>query len=334
MGTMKSLFRLSAVAGLLAASLTACNDGLPPFVGGGTGSGSQTGIPGLDDDVLGLFAYNGGTEVESNVWHENMTMGMFLTKDSIGNPYENDRATYSNIKCEYTKVGWQTDPRSIRLSDRPAVIYAYAPYIEGVDPTAVPVECASGEYYMYGTHLEPQTSVRKGENVAKILMKQAQALVDFRIKKKDWDGELVLQKVVIRRKGSPLNDSTAVARGIVPDSTNALPVAGMLDIQHGTLVNSGWGQIESRTISGVVTEDFNTSARIVLTVMPMDVEKDMVEIAFTVNGMQKCITLRENKDWKAGTRNIINLTFTGEGFEIEESIRPWVDVEQDIFVNT
>lgn len=330
-----SFMKRTAVLGLMVTALAACNNDEPAFVGGGTGTGGNSGIPGLKSDVLGLFAYNGGTEVESNVWTEKMTMGLFLTKDSLNNPYENDRSTYSNIKCVYTKAGWQTDPAEINLSDRPAVIYAYAPYQENVDPTCVPVECESGEYYMYGTHLEPQTSVRKGDNVAKLLMKQVQALVDFRIKKKDWDGILVLQKLVIRRKGSVLNDSVATARASVKaDSTNALPIAGVMDIQHGTLVNTGYGQYTSKTISGVVTEEFNTEARIVQTVMPMDIKKDMVELVFTINGMEKSITLRENQDWKSGTRNIINLTFTGEGFEIEESIKPWEDVEQDIIVST
>lgn len=320
--------------GLMMTALVGCGGHDIPFVGGGTGTGNNSGIPGLPSDVLGLFAYNGGTEVESNVWKENMTMGLFLTKDSINNPYENDRNTYSNIKCMYTKEGWKTDPRNIKLSDRPAVIYAYAPYIENVDPLRIPVECHSGQYYMYGTHLEPQTSVRKGDNVAKVLLKQTQALVDFRMKKKDWDGELVLQKIVIRRKGFNLNDSVADSRAVVPDSTNALPVAGELDIRNGKLTNTGWGQYESKQIEGIVTEDFTTSARIVLPVMPLNIGKDMVEIVFTVNGFEKSITLHENKHWKTGTRNIINLTFTGEGFEIEDFIKPWVDVEQDIIVNS
>ena len=333
MANMIQYFRKTAFLGLLIAALASCNDHDLPFVGGGTGVDNNSGIPGLKPDILGLFAYNGGTEVESNVWQENLTMGLFLTKDSLDNPYENDRNTYFNIKCVYSKEGWKTDPKEIKLSDRPAVIYAYSPYIEKVDPLHVPVECESGRYYMYGTHLEPQTSVRKNDNVAKVLLKQVQALVDFRMKKKDWDGEVVLQQLVIRRKGFDLTDSLSVAKGLVADSTNALPIAGEMDIQHGTLVNTTWGQYSSKKIAGVVTEDFTTSARIVLPVMPMAIGKDMVEIVFTVNGFQRSVTLRGDQSWKAGTRNIINLTFTGEGFEIEESIKPWQDIEQDIIVN-
>lgn len=326
------LIRMTVLTVLLAASVAACNNDDPAFVGGGTGIDNNTEIPGLATDILGIFTYNGGTEVESNVWAENMSLGLFLTKDSLINPYENDRDTYSNIKCVYTKVGWRTQPDDIKLSDRPAVIYAYAPYQKDVDPFFIPVECVSGDYYMYGTHLEPQTSVRKGANVAKIHMKHMLALIDFRIRKLDWDGKLELQNVVIRRKGYTAVDS--MSRAVVADSTNALPIEGTFDLQSGILTNTGYGQYESGRLSAVVTEDFNTSARFTQTVMPMNVEKDMVEIAFTLNGIEKSIVLREGKDWTAGARSIINLTFTGEGFEIEESIKPWVDIEQDIIVNT
>lgn len=334
---MKQLFsyiRGVAFLGWLSFSMVACNNHDAPFVGGGTGTGNDTGIPGLASDVLGLFAYNGGTEVETNVWSEGRTLGLFITKDSLDNPYENDRNTYFNVKCLYTKEGWQTDPKVINLSDRPAVIYAYAPYRNNVDPYFVPVECESGEFYMYGTHLEPQTSVRKGDNIAKIHMRHAMALVDFRIKKLDWDGEIELQRVVIRRKASTDRFVPSDSLVAVPDSTNALPVEGVLNIQTGVLTRTGYGQHDSGKLSAIVTEDFNTSARYVQTVLPMELEKDMVEIVFTLNGFEKSITLREGKDWTAGTRSIINLTFTGEGFEIEESIKPWQDVEQDIFVNT
>ena len=332
MNRFTNTFRYSALMFLFTGALMACNNDEQPLVGGGTDVDPETNIPGLKADELGLYAYNGGIQVETNVWSEKMTMGLFLTKDSVGNVYENDSSTYNNIKCTFTNEGWVTKPEKIKLTDRPAVIYAYAPYIEDVDPMNVPVECASGEFYMYGTHLEPQTSVRIGENIAKIMMKQVQALVDFRIRKKDWDGEIKLQSIIIRRKGYDqlLNDTVP----FTADSINALPIAGIYNIQNGKLVNTEWGQHEKFRINAVVTDDFTTSARALLTVMPLQFGKDEVEVAFMVNDMWFSFMLRQDKDWEAGTHNIINLTFTGEGFEVEELIKPWVDIEQDIIVNT
>lgn len=322
----------TAFMAVMLLALAACNKEEEVETGGGTGVGNDDNLSQLDKDVLGLFAYNGGTHIESNVWSDKMTVGLFLTKDSLGNTYENDRKTYDNIRCEYTKEGWRMNPEKVRLSDRPAVIYAYAPYSNDVDPFNVHVECQSGKFYMYGTHIEPQTSVRKGDNVARILMKQVQALVDFRIRKKEWDGEVRLQRVVIRRKQAESraegNDSTA----FVADSTNAFPVEGTLNIQSGELTHTAWGFYATKETSILVEDKFTTSARVLFTVLPYDIKKNDVEIVFTVNGRDFCVMLREDNDWVAGTRNIINLTWTGEGFEIEESIKPWNDIEKEIIV--
>lgn len=326
---MKNLYSWVMAGCLALGTLTACNEAEQTLVGGGELGSENNDIPGLSKELLVVYAHHGTTELEINQWKDRYSFGFFMTKDSIGNPYENDDDLYSNIRCTYTKEGWKTDPEKIYLSDRPAVIYAYAPYRDEMDPYAMPVECVSGTYYMYGTHAEPQTSVRKGSMVARLLLKQSQALLDFKMRKKDWRGELVLEKVYIRKKqqASEATDSRAA------DEKNALPIAGTVNIMTGKMTITEYGEFASKDMQQVVTTDFGTSARVVMPVIPRHVGKDDVELVFVVNGMEKSITLPENTNWTAGKRNVINLTFTGEGIEIETSIKPWLNIEEDIIMN-
>ena len=320
-----------AIAGCLALStLTACNEAEHSLVGGGELGSENNDIPGLSKELLVVYAHHGTTELEVNQWKDRYSFGLYLTKDSIGNPYENDDDLYSNIRCTYSKEGWKLDPEKVYLSERPAVIYAYAPYREEMDPYAMPVECESGTYYMYGTHVEPQTSVRKGSMVARLLLKQSQALLDFKMRKRDWRGELKLEKVYIRKKQ---NVDAQQATSRVANEDNALAIAGTVNIMTGKMTITEYGEYASKDMEQIVTTDFGSSARVVMPVIPRKIAKDDVELVFVVNGMEKSITLPENINWTAGKRNVINLTFTGEGIEIETSIKPWIDIEEDIILN-
>lgn len=321
-------YKLVLCAGLVCS--TACNTEDPTSVGGGTNDNNAA-IPGVNTDELALFVYNGSTEINMNGWEENNhDIGLFLTRDSINNHYENDENSYANIKCSYTEMGWYTSPPVVKLTQNPAVIYAYAPYRNNIDPYKMNVECESGTVYMYGSHLTPQTSVRKGDNYAKILMKRIQAQVDFRIRKKGWKKEVVLQGVVIRKR----NSNKQQARTGQLDAETGLPVSGTFNLQNAEITHTAYGIYDSNPMNSVITEEFSDANRVVFTVMPLDIQKDDVELVFTINNMEKSIVLKDYDDWEAGTRNIYNVTFTGTEIIIEGSIKPWIDIEQDIIVNT
>ena len=330
---INSLYSWAIASCLALGTLTACNEAEPSLVGGGELGTENSGIPGLSDDLLVVYAHHGTTELEVNQWTDRYSFGLFLTKDSIGNPYENDDDLYSNIRCTYTKEGWKLDPERIPLSERPAVIYAYAPYREDLDPYAMPVECESGTYYMYGTHVEPQTSVRKGSMVARLLLKQTQALLDFKMRKREWRGELVLEKVYIRKKKQTEQADETPSDSRSANESNALPIAGTVNIMTGRMTITEYGQYASPDMQQTVKTEYVNSARVVMPVIPRKIDKNEVELVFVVNGMEKSITLPENINWNAGKRNVINLTFTGEGIEIETSIKPWTDVEEDLIMN-
>jgi len=335
MMTISTLRRMTLASCLALMTLSACNKADEPIIGGGqTGSEEPGGVPGLDNDILSIFAYNGTTEISTGQWADGHSIGLFLTKDSLGNPYENNYDAYSNIPAVYTKEGWTTVPAAVKLTERPAIVYAYSPYRPDIDPRAMHVECASGTYYMYGTHAAPQTSVRKGSMIVRLLFKQAQSLIDFRMKKRDWRGDLELQRIVIRRA---TDSSSRTGGSVVADTTSVtgLPIEGNLDIQTGDMTYTAYGQYDSGPMSQTVTENISSTARVLMPVMPLTAEDGPVELAFTVNGREMSVVLDEDTYFTSGARNVINLTFTGEGIEVNSSIKDWADsTQQDITVNT
>lgn len=309
------IFANWGIAVLMTLCLIACNEYSSLSAGGGEVGEEYEEIIDRKKKMLTLVVHSGNDIVQEQLWDENSNIGLFLTKDTLGNVYDDDDL-YSNIKAIYKNGKWEMTPEEVVLTDNPAIIYAYSPYKKSIDPTNMEVECTSGEVYMYGTHGKGQWYVRKGENKAFLNLYKTQALIDFRIRKEKLEGNLILKGITIRKK----------------NNSQGLPIEATVNIQTGEMTYTRYGQFEKINIREAITENFSTDARILMPVLPFEFEDDEVEIIFYINNIERKITLHGDSDWKAGMRNIINLTFSGEDIFFDVNIKKWDTLENKLIL--
>lgn len=300
---------------VMATLFCSCNKYSSIFTGGGETGEEFEEIIDKKNKMLSLVVHSGNDIVKEQLWEDGSSIGLFLTKDTLHNVYE-DNELYSNVKAVYHNGIWRMTPEIIELTDNPAIIYAYAPYNRDIDPMKMKVECESGEVYMYGTHGKEQEYVRRGEAKAFLNMYKTQCLIDFRIKKDKLEGNLLLKGIKIRRKGS----------------NSLLPIEGIVNIQSGEMTYTNYGTLERTGLAKVIKEEFTPEARVLIPVLPYQFDDNEVEIIFNVNGRERSITLGGEQDWVAGKRNIINLTFSGEDIFVDVAIKKWDTLENRLII--
>ena len=303
---------------LLVMQLTACNKGEDihlPSDGPGNGNGSGQ----VQEAQLELIVSKKGSLLGQNTWYDGNTLGIFLTEGNLGSPYLGDKDSYYNIKATMLAGTWYLKPEEVLLKDKEAVVYAYSPYENGVDPFAVPVIAGGEVDYMFGTHLQSQKAVDKDNETAAIEMQHALALIDFNVRKNhNFKGQAMLQQIALES---------------VTDSIK-IPVKGTMDIMTGKLTPDGYGRYCLDNLQQVLPDEYRDSCTYRMMVMPRDNAQDEVQLTIMVNGNRISLPLDADNDWQQGVRNTYNIVFEGTDLRIEKiEIAPWREINIEGQIN-
>lgn len=295
----------------VAMTLAACNRSADEIFP----DGGNTGKPGEKDESdveMVLLASKKGNLLSDYTWQDDNTLGLFLTKGVLSKPYRDDRGSYYNVKATMRAGLWRFKPENVWLNDEKAVIYAYSPYANKVDPYALPVETESHTLYMYGTHLAPQTSVCNIEYKASVEMRYALGLIDIYVRKTpEFKSKANLQQITIEGR----NDSIR------------LPIKGTMDITTGDITPTGFGKYELDKLDKVIPEKYGSSCMFRLTTIPRDNAEGEIRMSIVVNGVRLSVLLDGEHDWQAGVRNVYNLIFDGYDLRVESvTIKPYTEV--------
>lgn len=265
------------------------------------------------EEYMSLLASKKGSLLSSYTWQDYNTLGLFLTKGTLDQPYQDNKLAYSNIKATMNAGLWNLYPDPVVLTDDKAIIFAYSPYISNANPYAIPVETGTRTLYMYGTHLAPQVSVCKGDNIASLEMANAMAIIDIYVRKtENLQGQVFLEEIAIEGR----NDSIR------------LPIKGTLDIMTGQLASTDYGKYGFDKLKQILNTSYSDTCLYRLTAFPRDNKENEVYLSIKVNGNRMSLPMNEEHDWKAGIRNIYNITFNGYDLDVENvQIKPWKDVE-------
>lgn len=304
---------IGAIIFCICSLCAACNKDTDEFIPEGGGNIPSNGETGENGSQLVLLASKKGSLLSSYTWQDYNTIGLFLTEGMLDRPYLDNKDSYSNIKATMYAGLWQLEPGPVLLTDEKAIIYAYSPYSRGVNPYAVPVETNTRTLYMYGTHLKPQISVSKTDNVASLEMVNAMSIIDVNVRKSEnFRSKAVLQEIAIEGR----NDSIR------------LPIKGTMDIMTGQISYTGFGHYGMDDLQQALPLAYADSVSYRLTTFPRDNAEGEINLSITVNGNKLSMPLSAEHDWQAGIRNIYNIIFDGTDTRIESVyIQPWKDIE-------
>lgn len=307
--TLAGFIRSVACAALLAL-MTACNthdDVFTPEDGGGVKPNPEP-----ENTSLSLIVTRKGSLLNSSTWTDGNTLGLYLTRGALSQPYRNMPDSVSNVRARMLAGQWDLIPGPVTLIDEQAVIYAYGPYIREVDPFAVPVETKSRTDYLYGTHLAPQTAVNKSEPIATLEMKHALSLLELHVRKNhDFKQQAKLEEIVIESA----NDSIK------------LPVEGTMDISTGRVTATGFGYYSLDKLNQVLSDEHTDSCLYRMTMMPRDNQEKEVLLTIVVNGNRLSLPLGQEHDWQQGVINTYRIVFDGDDLRVENvEIKQWSEV--------
>lgn len=303
---------------LLIILVAACNKGddihLP-----GDGPGNSTGSGQIQEAQLELIVSKKGHLLGQNTWNDGNTLGVFLTEGNLASPYLGDKDSYYNIKATMLAGTWYLKPEEVLLKEKEAVVYAYSPFFDEVDPFAVPVVAGNEVDYMFGTHLASQKSVDKDNETATIEMQHALALIDLKVRKNhNFKGQAMLQQICLEA----VNDSLK------------LPVKGTMDIMSGKVTPDGYGSYCLDNLQQILPDEYRDSCSYKMTVMPRDNEEDEVQLTIVVNGNRLSMPLDKHNDWLQGVQNTYNIVFDGTDLRIEKiEIAPWQELNIEGQIN-
>ena len=305
---LNTLCMTAALAGLMALG-SGCNGEKPDF--------RPDDVPTLGGDdtdadaLLSLVVSKKNSLLSGHTWSDGNSLGLFLTKGSPDRPYLSD-GSVTNVRSVMKAGLWTFPDGEVTLDDTPAVIFAYTPHRNGADPYSLPIETASCTQYMYGTHLSPQVSVRRGEPMASLEMRHVLSLVELRIRKHgNFRERAQLQQVGIEAA----SDSTL------------LPVKGTVDIVTGALTETAYGSYGLSGLSQTLPVSYEDSCIWRLTTIPRDLAEGEVNLTLTVNGLRMSLPVPEENDWRAGQRSIYNIVVDADVCRIERvEIVPWRDI--------
>ena len=303
---------------LLMMVLLGCNSDkeiFNPDDSGGTGPGN--GLSG-ENANLEVIVSKKGSLLNSSTWQDGNTLGLFLTQGSIGRPYQSKPNIYNNVKAYMYAGCWLFESEKVELTDKEAVIFAYAPYMKKADPFAIPVETETYTDYLYGTHLGTQTSVDCNSHIATLEMKHAMSLLDLNVRKVfDFQSKAVLEEITIQAA----NDSLK------------LPIKGTMDIVNGRITPTGYGMYILNNLNQELDSDYTKESSYRLTMIPRENEDGEILLTIVVNGNRMSMPLHEDHDWRAGVRNVYNIIFDGKDIRLDRvEIKEWneVNVEGEI----
>jgi len=298
---MKKILIMAAMAAMAFAFSSCSNDDEPQDFKG------KTADLRVEADIAGMAE----TYSTLSVFPEGSKMSLWVTPGTLGANY--NIGPYNNVLTELKDSKWQLTPQ-VKLSDLPAVIYAFYPYgtayTNGKDNMSV--YHTNQVDYMFGTNAEGYNSVDRNNPNVKIRMKHAKTLLQFRIRKMNYPGEGKLTKVEVYNT----------------DGRNDIRSGAALNIATGELTYYGNqnspASVES--INGIITIKDETPTQeadfVNLMLLPVDKTsaQNSVIIKFIIDDSSYYYGIPANASWKQGTKNIYNVTLNGTELTIDDVI--------------
>lgn len=236
-------------------------------------------------------------------------LGLFVTPGAIGQNYP--IGPYNNALAEFKSGKWVLTPQ-VKLSDTPAIIYAYFPYTTSITNAAsVPIYTSNQVDYMFGTNAEGQESVDRSNPNVRLRMKHALSLLQFKVKKMNYPGEGKLTRVEV------LN----------AQSKYEIVSYGLLNIGSGEIAYQGQHNpafVENANGLVTLTEEMPTKEENFVNLMILPVSKTSangsVYLKFIIDGSTYYYYIPVNTTFKQGTKNTFNVTLNGTELTIDDIV--------------
>ena len=298
---MKKILMIAAMSAVLITFSSCGNEDEPQ---GFTGKTADLRI---ETEIAGMVE----TYSTTNAFAEGSKLSLWVTPGTLGTNY--NLGPYNNVLAELKSGKWQLTPQ-VKLSDTPAVMYAFFPYgtsyTNGKDN--MNVYHTNQVDYMFGTNAEGYNSVDRNNPNVKIRMKHVKALLQFRIKKMNYPGEGKLTKVEVLnnngkyeiRSGAALN----IASGELSFHGNQHSPALLEDINGLVTITDEAPTLEKDYVNLMLLPVTNTTAQ------------SSVLIKFIIDDNTFYYGVPVNTSWKQGTKYIYNVTLNGTELTIDDVI--------------
>ncbi|WP_459187004.1 fimbrillin family protein [Parabacteroides sp. APC149_11_2_Y6] len=260
----------------------------------------------IDDDTL---SFKAGDEI-----------GLFVTTASGGKYGDIE----SNIKAQYNTT-WKTSMSS-PLSEEPAKVYAYSPYVSGAtDVKAVPIFTDGKKAVLYGTQ-NNEDVINNGNNSASLVMKHALSTVAFNFSKTNYYGAGRLEKVeILNGEGRKVFashgtlDCTTGKVSLIPEDT-AKVVKDCKLTQYDDFSNIRKGLREFPLIRSIPEGQPIEDNIQYLRVLPMETLQSDGDIVFrfTIDGVAYTYPVKAGTTWKQGETSFYTFTLEGEEINLDK----------------
>ena len=241
-------------------------------------------------------------------WASGDEIGLFLSSGELGNPYLG-KADYSNVKVTFSNQGWQMD--EVLLGEPEANVFAYYPWKNDVDPTALDVKLDQTDY-LYGQSDAPVSYTSRN---AKIAMHHALTQFVVYFTRGSYKKPGVITNVQVKNMHSAEN----IVNG------------GKLNLATGKVTGGEVTAVE--LFSGSETlPDKSSNVNFCKLLVPFGAlaAAGDVRLQLTIDGVDFYFDFAKNTEWKAGYRNVYRATINSNSLEIGKddiTIEPWVDEE-------
>lgn len=301
---MKRLFICMAVISATVFGFSSCNNDDETV----NPSESQTADLRIQTEITSAETGLRSTKAALSSFPEGSALSLFVTNGTLGSNYP--QGPYNNVKAEYKSGKWELTP-AVKLSDTPAMIFAFYPYsasyTNGV--ANMNVQHTDQKDYMYGANAEGQDGINRNNPGVRLRMKHALSLLRFNIKKMNYPGESKLTRIEVAN------------------------MAGKQDLRSACSINLSTGELShiSGNYSPAFIENVNGLYTITdnepvdpqeIIIMPVDKTSanGSIIIRFFIDGTNYSYNVPANTTWKQGTKYLYNVTFNGTELVIDDII--------------
>lgn len=301
---MKRLFICMTVVSATVFGFSGCNNE-DETVGPSPG---QTADLRIETEIASTETSLRATKAVLSSFPQGSALSLFVTNGTLGSDYS--QKPYNNVKAENKSGKWELTPTA-KLGDTPATIFAFYPYNASFTngTSNMNVSHTNQVDYMYGTNAEGQGNINRDNPNVRLRMKHALSLLQFNVKKINYEGEGKL---------------TAIEIANIANKSDLISAAS-INIASGELSyisnQNGPSYIENKDGLYTITEDEPSIPQEVL-VMPVNKTSanGSIVIRFFIDGSVYSYNVPVDTTWKQGTKYLYNVTFNGTKLVIDDII--------------
>lgn len=241
-------------------------------------------------------------------------IGLILTHENTEKILNTDLVTGINLYSTYSAENiWE---QQVYLGDEKANVYAYHPHNLTIHNSQKPIIYffqPDQRDILYGTHApNTPTYVDRFNPTATVCMKHATAVVEFLLKKENYNGAGKIQQVEIANSLYSSNNVLAadiyfnVVTGKIDDATeSSIPITIK----------------KENDVLGTLTTNFPDKGIEAFVLLLDSIRKTGdLQVIFTIDNREYIWNVPEATDWQAGYKYIYNITINGTDLILESVI--------------